>query len=142
MTKSLNLVLTKPSGEATHLLLDLDDTPLAEAVVTALQQPGLEALQVHWSGDGFYILLGDNFTMSAMDKETGTASNFERGDVLFYKGEQGQLTLAYDDVRMSDGNDPLNCYHIGRVSESSLDDLEKVGDSIARDGVRVVTVQS
>lgn len=142
MTKSLNLILTKSGVGTTSLILELKDSQLVEAVIAALKLGPLEALQVRWSGNGFVILLGDSFTMPSMDKETETASNFKRGDVLCYKVEQGELIFAYGDVGVFDGDVPLYCYQIGRVTESSLGDLEKVGNSIHRDGVRVVNVYS
>lgn len=140
MTISLNLVLNKPGVGTTSLILELKDSQLVDAVIAALKLGPLEALQVRWSGNGFVILLGDSFTMPAMDEET--ASNFERGDVLFYQVEQGEIILAYGGVAVFDGDVPLYCYQIGRVVESSLDDLEMVGNSIHRDGVRVVSVNS
>ncbi len=133
------LELARPSGMSdTRLFLELDDTPLAKAVVAALRQPDLEALQVIWSGNGFSIALGDGLTIPDM-KGAEVASEFERGAVAVY-AEENKLIVAYDHVETYEGDNALECYPIGRVAEPDLDGLKSVGDSIHRDGVRVVKV--
>ena len=137
----ITLILAKPMVEASGFTLKLDDTPLAEAAVAALRQPGLEALQVRWSGYAFYILLGDGFTMPDLEASYETLDEFERGEVLVYVDPEGkgEIVVAYGDLKMFSGDEALECHLIGKVAESELDALEEVGKSIHRD-VRTVSV--
>ena len=134
----VTIKLTKPDGKFTRLLLDLHDTPLAKAVVAALQQLGLEALQVKWSGNGFYIVLGEGFTMPDMEG-VETDCEFVQGDVLVYP-ELRKLVVAYGDVKMYDGSVDLDCYRVGGVTKDHLEDLLFVGNDIQRYGLRTVGV--
>ncbi len=135
----VTIELTKPSGmSGTRLSLKLNDTPLADVVVAALQQPNLEALQVCWSGNGLYIVLGDGLTIPDMEGAE-MVSEFVRGDVLVYP-EGNELVLAYGHVEMFEGSVELDCYQVGRVAELDLDDLVAVGNNIHREGARVVRV--
>ena len=135
----VNLLLNKPEtgGETSRFSLELGNTPLAEAVVAALQQPDLEALQDRWSGEVFYIMLGESFVMPDVEEGTETQTEFILGDVFFCNG---RLNIAYGFMEMYDGKIYPDGILIGRVTESELSYLENVGNSIHRRGVREVSL--
>ena len=125
-----------PIGPEIPLTLELDDSRLATAVISALGTVQA-AIQVRWSGEAFFIPFRKDFPMPEDIGELEQRHELGRGMVAFNR-DLLELLVAYGDhVKVYEpGTGALNCYIIGKVAESDHEKLADVGNSIWRQGER------
>ncbi len=125
-----------PGGHGLRQLhVKFEDSPLAEAVRNALDVGDHEALQVRWSGEGFYIHLTE-FERPEDAQVNCDTHELDVGQVVFHP-QLKELIFAYGPMFLRHKGDILDCHVIGQVTGVSLPDI---GFDIHRRGRHMVTL--
>jgi len=133
----VNLKLFGREG-TTYLTLELDDSPMAAAVIDALETTSRETLQARLSGACFCTRLGDDFTAPEGMEGDEKRAELKKGEVA-YNTKFHELVVVYGDWALFYDHEvryPSECWILGKVMESNLDELVEVGNSIWRRGER------
>ncbi len=142
MTRLL-LRLTHSHENQHGLWLDLDDSPLAQAVTKALETQEREALNARWSGHAICINLGDDFQAPDERPEDIKSDRFELGQIAV-SVNHNELVIAYGKVIFFDDEQEEDspCYLIGWIPEQDYELLKLIGERIWKQGARQVTTSS
>ncbi len=127
-------------GGVVSLTVEFDDSPLAEAIIEELTARDHQAMQLRWSGHGFFIGLPGEMRLPDEVERRVSTEHLKLGQVAF-NVRLREICVPYGDVLFQDRIRPLPCVVFGSIPEEARNGLVELGNSIHRDGFRIVMLK-